>query len=313
VTGTAGTPIVAALLKNPQFTITALTRADSTASMPTGVQVAKIDYADTSSITAAMKGQDMLIITMSVHAPKETQYQLIDAAIAAGVSWILPNTYGQEVTEAAGRDTYLGPPMRAVQQYIEEKAEGKTSWIGIACGFWYEFSLVGMYERFGFDLKEKRATLYDEGEVPLSTSTWAQLGRVVAALLSLPVERLGGEKAVLSDWKNKYVHFDSFCVTQKQMLESLQRVKPEWQWKVDKIPSKKFYAEGLEQLQKGDRIGFSKMLYSRMFYPEDQPGNAVKHFGLDNEKLGVPEEDLDEATKGAVEMWKKGVFEVTYN
>ena len=53
-------------------------------------------------------------------------------------------------------------------------------------------------------------------------------------------------------------------------------------------------------------LGFGKLLYARIFYP-DEPGNFDKHYGVSNDKLGLPEEDMDEATKRAVKRSEAGV------
>ena len=48
--------------------------------------------------------------------------------------------------------------------------------------------------------------------------------------------------------------------------------------------------------------GFQKCMYVRVFYP----GCGDLTHKLDNDKLGLPTEDLDEATKEAIDMVKSG-------
>ncbi|TKX23700.1 hypothetical protein C1H76_4217 [Elsinoe australis] len=310
--GTAGKHVVAELLKTGKHEITAITRSDSTATFPSGVTVAKVDYSSTASLVAALKGKDCLIITMAVTAPPEQETKLIEAAAEAGVPWVLPNEWGYEYSDSAGQDVFFGPGKKKTRQHIESL--GVTSWIGVACGFWYEFSLAGGVERYGFDLEKKEVTLFDEGKAAINTSTWAQVGRAVAALLTLPVKREGGASgSVVEDWKNKHAHFSSFTVSQRDMFESLQRVTgtKEGDWKVKNAPVEEVYKEGKEQMMKGDRRGFGKLLYSRMFF-KDQAGRQDLLYGLDDEKLGLPKEDLDEATKRAVGLHEDGYFKQNY-
>ncbi|CAF3802094.1 unnamed protein product [Adineta steineri] len=92
--GQVGKFIVDELLKIGKHKITAITREDSTSKMPPGVEVKKVNYDDPSSLVEALKGQEVLIITMAVTAPKEQQTKLIEAAAAANVPWVLPNEYG---------------------------------------------------------------------------------------------------------------------------------------------------------------------------------------------------------------------------
>jgi hypothetical protein len=90
----------------------------------------------------ALKGQDVLIITMNVLAAPDSSKKLIKAAADAGVPWILPNEWGSDASNPeAGADVMIYAPKKADREYIEEL--GVSSWIGIACGFWYEFSLGG--------------------------------------------------------------------------------------------------------------------------------------------------------------------------
>lgn len=117
----------------------------------------------------------------------------------------------------------------------------------------------------------------------------------MAALLSLSSESL-------ETYRNKQVYINSFTTTQKEMLASLQRVTgtKESDWTVTKQSATDRYAQGLVEIGKGERVGFAKMLYSRIFFP-DGSGNFEKRRGLANQALGLPKEDMDEATKRAVE------------
>lgn len=51
---------------------------------------------------------------------------------------------------------------------------GKSSYIGLSTGFWYEWSLA-IPAAYGIDLINHTATLFDEGETKISTSTWPQV------------------------------------------------------------------------------------------------------------------------------------------
>lgn len=141
--GRAGKYIVTSLLSNGvSQKITALTRADSSTTFAPGVQTAHIDYTHPSTIVSALRGQDVLIITMSVMAAPDSSKKLIEAAAEAGVKWVLPNEWGFDASnEEAGKDSMIYEAKKADRELIESL--GVSSWIGIACGFWYEFSLGG--------------------------------------------------------------------------------------------------------------------------------------------------------------------------
>lgn len=74
------------LRKTGKHTITAVSRVDSQRKFPEGVICKKVDYNKPETLVEALRGQHALVITLSGHAPKETETQLINAAGEAGVA-----------------------------------------------------------------------------------------------------------------------------------------------------------------------------------------------------------------------------------
>lgn len=297
VSGTIGTYLTQALLAKHRFSITAISRHDSKADFPADIQVSRVDYDDQSSITEALKGQDALIITTSVFAPKDTSEKLIKAAAVAGVPWVLPNEFGMFNTDEISQDT-IGLSKKDDRKLIESL--GVSSWIGIVCGFWYEHSLSNG-ELFGIDINKRKVTFFDDGTQQLNTSTWTQVGRATAAVLSLPVDALNA-------YRNKMAFVSSFTVSQREMFESVKRVTGtnDNDWCLASEPAKQRYADACERLNKGDRIAFGRKLYTRYFY--EDAGLFEKSHGLDNERLLLPRESLDDASKHAVELAEHGYW-----
>ena len=213
----------------------------------------------------------------------------------------------------------------ATRKLIEEI--GKSSYIAVVTGFWYEWSLA-VPEAFGIDFAKRTVTLFDEGETKISTSTmpqvhaynrqtlsWPkrlnssyQVGRAVAALLSLPIKpsvSINKDAPCLSNLANKVVYINSFTISQKDMFASALRVTgtKEADWTITKEPTQSRYASGTKEMKEGKRIGFAKMIYSRCFYP-DGCGDFEQHKGTLNALLDLPEEDMDEATKAAINRAK---------
>lgn len=305
VTGNVGKYITQALLARKSFSVTAISRPDSKADFPQEVKVARVDYDDHNSIVDGLRGHDVLIITTSVWAPRDTSAKLIKAAAAAGIPWILPNEFGMFNTEEAAYET-IGPGKKEDRGLIESL--GVSAWIGISCGFWYEHSLSVLNgELYGIDIENRRATFFDDGAQRLNTSTWQQVGRAVAALLSLPIEQQGAQTS-LGMYRNRMVYISSFAVSQREMVESAKRVTgtSDEDWKITFEPAEQRYEDACEALKKGDRIAFGRKLYTRYFY--EDAGLFEKLHGLDNEKLGLPREDLDEATKAALELAQSGYW-----
>ena len=304
--GNSGKYMTEALVKTGKHTVTAITRADSTTKLPEGVQVKSVNYDDKSTIVEALRGQDALIITMGVTAPKDQEAKLIEAAAEANVPWVLPNEWSPDMfNESLSNDTLMGIARKQIRDLIPKL--GKSSYIAVSTGFWYEWSLA-IPIAYGFDFTNRTVTLYDEGETPICTSTWPQVGRAVASLLSLKIHPDGpnDKSPRLENYKNVYVYVSSFTVSQKDMLESVLRVTQTnmKDWDVRKEPVHARYAAGMKQMKEGDRSGFAKLLYARVFYPDDS-GNAEKTRGLQNNALGLPKEDLDECTKAAVQRAKE--------
>lgn len=285
--GNIGGTIANALLKAGIFHVTAITRPDSSSVIPPGLNIVKTSY-EHASLVNALKGQDALIITMNVMAPPDSQNKLIDAAVEAGVKYVMPSEWGADVgnMEQVSKDMFVYDSLMSVRNHLEKTG---AQWIAIACSFWYEFSLAGTEIRYGFDLDRKTVTLFGDGDVKINTSTWPQVGRAVAAVFAEP------EK-----FKNRSVHINSFYVSQKDMLESVERVTGE-KFTITTEPVQERYMRGVQMLQQGNMAGFGIGMYTRGFFPD-----GALSFEVENEALGLPKEDFDEATRVAVEMAKRG-------
>lgn len=301
-----------------KHTITALTRVGSTAQLPAGVRRAEIDYDDEATLVAALRGQDFLAITLSPGAAPDAELKLIRAAAAAGVPYVMPNAYGPDPTnEAMMTEIVVGRPFFAARAEIERL--GASRWIALGCGFWYEWSLCGKLgaDCFGCGVGAGRRTmtLFDDGAEKITTTTWDQCGRALAALLSLPVHRQSAAddeerdgKPTLDRWADAVVYVASFRVSQRDMLASVLRVTgtTEADWAVERVPSAERFREGVESMARGDRAGFARQMYTRIFFPTGE-GDHSRH-GLANEALGLPVEDIDEATREGLRLQKEGIL-----
>jgi hypothetical protein len=288
------------LLESGRFNITAITRPESTSELPPSIKVAKASNDDHAALVAALRGQDVLLITLSVTASPDTESKLIRAAAEAGVPWVMPNHWGCDVLEDVVQDV---PGFGKVgQAHKDIAAAGVSSFLSLATGFWYEWSLA-IPPSFGFDFPSKSATFFDDGETAISISTWPQVGRAVTALLSLPIKSENGNtERCLEHFKNQIVYVNSFTISQKDMFNSVLRVtgdKPE-DWTINKEPARERYASAVKALQGGDRMAYVRMMYTRLFY-DDGCGNFEASRGVSNEILELPKEDLDEATARAIE------------
>jgi hypothetical protein len=115
------------------------------------------------------------------------------------------------------------------------------------------------------------------------------------------------KSANVAQWKNKPLYVSSFLISQREMLDSIHRVMgtTDKDWEIVFEKSGERYAKGLEDMKNGQRLGFSRALYSRVFFPNGG-GDYESSKGLDNEKIGLEKADLDAATKGTIELVEAG-------
>lgn len=327
------------LLKTGKHTVTAITRPESSSKLPEGVQVARVDYTgsdddndDDAALIDVLRGHQALIITLSIAAPRRTAMsKLLRAAAAAGVSYVLPNWFGHDpADEPLCEDSLLRPGRDELRAEVARLGPVAPRLIFLACSFWYEFSLGGGPDRFGFDFARRSLVLFGDGDVPIHVSTWPQCGRAVAALLSLKElpdddesesdrssptlsrvcddNRDGpGGSSGSSPGAATAVYISSFRLSQRDMFESVKRVTgtTDADWTVRREPAEQRWRDGRAAVDRGDFSAFTKMLYSRMFSPHgdsDYESGRVLH----NDVLGLPAEDLDACTAVGVRMGENG-------
>lgn len=302
-----GTYLADALLKTGKHSITAITREGSKSKIPAGVNVATVDYDNEDSLVNALKGHQFLTISLSTFAPPESQHKLIRAAAKAGVPWVMPNCYGTDFcNKSLAQENMTGP---AMLDAVEAAEQTGISWVAMCSNFWYEYSIAQGNPWYGIDIKNKKATFYDDGKTIVNTSTWQQCGRAFASLLSLKElpEDENDKSPTISQWRNKPLYISSFRTCQREILDSIQRVtgQSDKDWTIEFEKSDARQKRGLELLKQGDHSGFVLAMYARTFFPNGDADTETKR-GLANDALGLPKEDQDEASNRAIEMVQSG-------
>lgn len=247
-----------------------------------------------------MKGQDILIITMAIAAPRDQQNKLIEAAAEANVSWILPNEWGSDTAHPAIQRNPTVARKLSVPKDIEKL--GKSNWIGVVNNQWYEWSVGVGSLGYGIDVPNKKAQFYDDGNMKTVTTTWPRVGEAVAKLISLPVS---GASPSLNDFKNQRVYISSFFLSQREMLDAAQRSTgtTDKDWEITKVSPEAIYEKGVEEIKRGNFQAASTVIYAGNFIPNG--GNDyIHHKRTLNQIFGLTEEDLDKATKDAIEFSK---------
>lgn len=294
--GTLGSITLAALLKTKIHTITAISRTESNATFPSEVTVKKGDYNDHSFLVSALKGQDVLIMQLNFDPRAlEAQVALIQAATEAGVPWVVPTEFGSDIHSSL-HDDY---PMMGMKKKYRDLAEAKgVNWIGVINNPWFDWSLKqGMFK---IDIPNKKATILNVGKTKFTTTTLPQVGRGVAALLSLPDEKL-------NLYKNKPVYLRSFEIQQRDILDSVIRATgtKESDWEIKTQDPEEAIAESRAAVAAGVPMAFIGEFYTAHLQ-EGRGGNFEEKAAKDAAVLGLEKENLDEVVKRVVDEMKAG-------
>ena len=296
------------LLTTNAFTLTIITRSDSTSTFPShpSLTVKRGSYSDGPFLAEAFKGQDAAIFALGFMAMNE-QKLLIDAAAKAAVKWILPAEYGPDGLNKVLMD---GVPLYwdkvAARKQIEELAANEKGceglkWVGVATNPWAEFSLVrGM---FGFQIPQRKVVMYEDAG-RFNTSTLEQVGKGIARLLSLPISNPEDSRRSLGYYANNFVYISSLHTTQAELFEAAQRATgtTEADWTIERSsimgPGGRI-AKAKEAFEKGDMMGGADLAYC-YYMGEGKGGDFEAKAKEDREVLGLEMEDVDRVVENAV-------------
>lgn len=139
--GNLGKFIVESLLRD-SFTVTVISRSDSTTLFPPEVHVEKVDFKSVESLAAALAGHDALVCAIGTMATGE-QIKIIDAAVAAEVKRFIPSEYGLN-TRTVGASTklgkMLGTKIKTVDYLISQTEKfGWFSWTGLGNNLFFDW------------------------------------------------------------------------------------------------------------------------------------------------------------------------------
>lgn len=292
--GNIGSHATKALL-DAGFTVTAITRPDSKSTFPDNVQVRRADPTSFEDVKAALEGQDAVIAAAAtnVAATGEGQDVLIDAAVAAGVKRFLPSEYGH-ASDRFPEGEILGKLLQGkakTLKYVQEKAKANPgfSWTGVGTSYFFDWGLdveqmtkaspdfdVGL---LGFNIPQKKATIFDSGNEIWSTTSLPFIGRAIAAVLLHEEET-----------KNQYVDVVEFQTSQNQILKALED-ETGVKFAITRVDTAETEKNGHEKLAKGDQRSFLDFLRAWAF--RDGRDDAVPDAETANRLLGLPEPSHD--------------------
>lgn len=280
--GNLGATVLDEFLKTPGFNVSVLTRAESSTTFPDGVKVHKTDYSE-EQLVKTLQGQDAVLSLISFSSAA-TQKVLIDASIKAGVSRFFPSEFGHPPDHR--NIEFLPPPFPVkdeILDYLKQKQDTGLSWTAVITGGFFDMGIKQGW--LGFDINKHTARIWDSGDVRYSANTLRQIARGLAKACQRPEETA-----------NKVIHIASFTTSNNEVLAALESASGK-KWEVIMVDSKKEIAEGQQMRKKGDFMNSMAQNLCATWYTEGKGADFEKGPGLDNARLDLPLEDLDQVCR----------------
>lgn len=301
-TGSVGKPILAALLAEPSFTVTIVSRASSSATFPAGVPVKTVsDGYTVEELTPIFSGQDAVVVALST-APVTAggkdglAFRLIDAALAAGVKRFIPSEFGANNLDPRARSLVPTYDIKGTMlEYLKEtcaKSNGKMTWSSICCGSWLDWALdpsrSGNF--LGIDVKARSAIIYDSGNQPFAITTSSNTGLAVARTL-----------VHADQTANKQIFLCDFLATTREIVAELEK-QTSTKFSITQKDSATVIKELKKKHEEGDGSATYGLLALSFGADVDVGYNFLAEQQVWNEKLGLPKVQLAEVVKESVEL-----------
>lgn len=128
-------------LLDAKFTVTIVTRPESKAVFPNGVQIRKTDYTSDKSLVEAFEGQDAVVSVIG-GAGIALQQSFVDAAVKAGVKRFIPSEFG--VNTRSLPDTGIAKLLAGkvdTVNHLQKVAAANPgfSWTGLSTGLFFDW------------------------------------------------------------------------------------------------------------------------------------------------------------------------------
>jgi nucleoside-diphosphate-sugar epimerase len=290
-TGSIGSIVLQALLNEPSFTVTALQRASSKSKLPSNVRVITIDDSyPLDALVSAFTGQDAIVNCMTSLAVSD-QLRFIDAAVTAKVVRYVASEYGLNNNRPEARA--LNSVFREkgeIQDYLRQQESKGLEWMSIACGMWLKWSAT--HDFLGMHLKEKRFVFWDDGEGWFSCTTEENTALALVRSLTRKWE----------ETKNRIVWLSDFAITQKQLLEAIERLGGE-KLNVERVNTDELIKEKQAAVAAGNQFATFDLIETG-FVTGRFGGHLEKEGTIMNDLLELPKKSLDEVVRAALDAVK---------
>lgn len=143
----------------------------------------------------------------------------------------------------------------------------------------------------GFDLANKKAKIWDNGEAVFSATNEDDVGKAVVFILQNAVQTA-----------NKYLYIETVAVSQRNILKSLEAATSQ-KWEVESVKTDEMVTVGKQLVAGGDFTGNFLLVQASVWgNGEGLRQNFSIHESLANSVLGVPRGDLDQTVKRVLDL-----------
>ncbi|KAG8528164.1 uncharacterized protein KY384_007081 [Bacidia gigantensis] len=212
-------------------------------------------------LASCLKGKDAVV---NLIPSGQFEITVIDLCIREGVKRYIPPEFGARTdNDMVVEKVPIVAMKKRVKDLLQSKEREGISWTGVVCGAFLDSGIKNGF--LGFDIKNKQARLYDQGEHNMDVTLLSDVGKAVASILSdHPTET-----------KNQYVYINTFLTSQNSVLKPLE--KESGKFEISHAGAKEANEEGTARIKKGDFGGVKDSLMGRMASGKDGINGEGKH------------------------------------
>ncbi|MCJ1443921.1 MAG: hypothetical protein MMC23_004421 [Stictis urceolatum] len=279
-------PSVHQALLSAGFKVTVLSRKSSKTSHADSVSVRYFsDEATVDELVEVLKGTDALVATVA-GSNIDLQKRLADAAVRAGLRTFIPADFGScdSTSPKALELVPLYGQKNEVGKHLQKLAStSQLSWTSLVCGHFFDWGLEeGLLQ---VDVKNRKATIFDGGDIRWSATTIDTIGLATARILQKEEET-----------KNKMLYIQSFCVTQNEILASVEKATGQ-KFEVKHVSSNDFITRTKKEMEDSKNAEAVENMVSVLGIID---ANWELKDNFANSLLGLKDDDLDAVVKAVV-------------
>ncbi|KAL1847693.1 hypothetical protein Daus18300_013860 [Diaporthe australafricana] len=284
--GHLGRKVLDALLEEEAFDVTILVRRGRTLmDYPPGVRFTTVDYGSPQSLRAALQGIDAVVSALGKKTGLECQFNLIDAAVAAGVKRFIPSEFGADLQNPKIRGFPTYRTKVQTEQYLEKLADRSS----LTYTYIYNSLLLedGLEMKVFGDFSARTINIYDGGNTAFSTTRMTTVARAVVAVLKQ-----------FEATKNRAVRIRDISISPNELLRRIQKRDSGHQWTPVAVDAAALVKEAEGEWASGR---FSPKAFAAFATRATFARGIAGSYNGDNERLGIEEmtrKEMEDALQG---------------